>query len=256
MGRGSSGGDAVAPILEVTALEAGYTRLPILSGMFLRCEQSQVTTIIGPNGCGKSTLLKAIVGLLRPRRGSVRFAGEDVTGWPPERLLTIGMAMLPQARSVFPDMTVAENLRLGGYILRDQQTLRQRLDEVLSSFPRLADRRRQLAGTLSGGEQRMLELGRALILHPKLLLMDEPSAMLSPALLEALFTEIARMPEPGTTILLVEQNIRKAFEITQRVYVLDYGTNYIDGTPAECLRDPRLAALYLGGAEPVTGTSQ
>lgn len=256
MGQGSYGGDGVAPILEVTALEAGYTRLPILSGIFLRCEQGQVTTIIGPNGCGKSTLLKAIVGLLRPRQGSVRFAGKDVTGWAPERLLTIGMAMLPQARSVFPNMTVAENLRLGGYVLRDQRTLRQRLDEVLSSFPRLADRRRQLAGTLSGGEQRMLELGRALILHPKLLLMDEPSAMLSPALLEALFTEIARMPERGTTILLVEQNIRKAFEITQRVYVLDYGTNYIDGTPAECLRDPRLAALYLGGAEPVTGTSQ
>ena len=236
----------MAKILDIVGLEVGYTKMPILSGVSLSCAEAQVTTVIGPNGCGKSTLLKAAIGLLQPWAGTVWFNGQNVTGLAPEKLLKRGMAMVPQARSIFPKMTVEENLRLGGYAIRDRRRVRERVDAVLAQFPRLAHRWRQLAGTLSGGEQRMLELGRTLVLQPTLLLMDEPSAMLAPALLEDLFRHIRRIVESGTTVLLVEQNIRKAFEITDYVFVLDYGTNYLAGTPEECRRNERLAALYLG----------
>lgn len=235
-----------ASILDVSGLEAGYTSIPILRGVSVSCSAGEVTTIIGPNGCGKSTLLKSVIGLLPPRGGKVRLGGEDVTGLPPEALLRRGLALVPQIRSVFPRMSVEENLQLGGHLLGNGRLVRERIAEVMALLPRLHERRKQLAGTLSGGEQRLLELGRALILKPKVLLLDEPSAMLAPSILEGLFTEIRRITQGGTAILLVEQNIRKAFEITDFVYVFDYGTNFISGTPQQCMQNPDLASLFLG----------
>ena len=240
-------------MLEVEELKAGYTKTPIVNGVSLRCERGQVTTIVGPNGCGKSTLLKAIVGLLRPSGGRVVFNGVDIFGRSPQELLLTGLALVPQARSVFPRMTVEENVRLGGYVLRDRARIHRRVDAIYALFPQLKERRRQLAGTLSGGEQRILELARAMILDPTMLLLDEPSAMLAPALLDTLFKQIREICTSGVTVLLVEQNIRKAFEITDQVYVLDYGHNSLHGTPAECLANPELATLYLGGESAQTG---
>jgi branched-chain amino acid transport system ATP-binding protein len=233
-------------ILTVENLQAGYTSMPIVQGVSIRCQTQKVTTLIGPNGCGKSTLLKSIVGLLRPSAGKVVLDGTEVTGRRPEDLLRMGVSMVPQIRSVFPKMTAEENVLIGGYLIRDRSTLQARVDEVFGLFPVLQKRRSKAAGTLSGGEQRLLELGRALVMKPKVLLLDEPSAMLAPAILEALFDEIRRITSHGTTIVLVEQNIRKAFEITDYVYVLDYGRNRIDGTPEECLHNPELAELFLG----------
>jgi branched-chain amino acid transport system ATP-binding protein len=233
-------------MLTVQDLKAGYTSVPILQRVSIRCETQKVTTIIGPNGCGKSTLLKAIVGLVRPTGGRIVLDGTDVTGRAPEDLLQLGVAMVPQIRSVFPRMTAEENVLLGGYLIRDRDLLHSRVEEVFALFPALQKQRGQRAGTLSGGEQRLLELARALVMKPSVLLLDEPSAMLAPAILETLFDEIRRIARHGTTIVLVEQNIRKAFEITDYVYVFDYGCNRIDGTPAECLANPELAELFLG----------
>ncbi len=237
-------------MLEIKEVKAGYSKTPIVNGVSLRCKRAQVTSIVGPNGCGKSTLLKTIVGLVTPSAGRVHFDGADVTGRSPQDLLLSGMALVPQARSVFPRMTIEENIQLGAYVLRDKARIRRRVEAAYAHFPRLRERRRQLAGTLSGGEQRMLELARAMILEPALLLLDEPSAMLAPALVDSLFCTIRDLCDAGLTVLLVEQNIRKAFEITDRVYVLDYGRNHLDGTPAECMASPELSSLFLG-AEPV-----
>ena len=232
--------------LAVQGVEAGYTAAPILLGVSLVCQAGAITTIVGPNGCGKSTLLKAVVGLIPVRRGSIRIHGADVTGLAPEVMLRRGVALVPQIRGCFPRMSVEENLLLGAYLLDSRALRRERMDEIFTVFPRLGERRRQLAGTLSGGEQRFLELARALIMRPDILLLDEPSAMLAPGFLDDLFGEIRRIADRGTAVLLVEQNIRKAFEVTDRVYVFDYGTNFMDGTPRECMENPALASLFLG----------
>lgn len=238
--------DVNVPVLEVDRIEIGYSSSSILHDVSVICRRGQVTTIIGPNGCGKSTLLKAIIGFLRPRKGHIRLLGEDISKESPQALLRKGVSLVPQVRSVFPQMSVEENLLLGGTIERDQRLVRERMQEIYSLFPRLAERRGKRAAMLSGGEQRLLELGRALILKPQLLLLDEPSAMLAPSVLVELFAKIRAIADSGTAILLVEQNISKAFEISDMVFVLDYGANFINGTPQQCTANPAIAQLFLG----------
>jgi ABC-type branched-subunit amino acid transport system ATPase component len=242
----SVGANTEQPILQVHQIEVGYSAASIVHDMSVACRRAQVTTIIGPNGCGKSTLLKAIIGFLRPRKGHVRLFDEDITGQPPQSVLRKGVSLVPQTRSIFPQMSVDENLLLGGTIESDRKLVLQRVTEVYAMFPRLAERKHRRAAMLSGGEQRLLELGRALILKPRILLLDEPSAMLAPSVLAELFAKIRAIADGGTAVLLVEQNIRKAFEISDMVYVLDYGTNFINGTPAQCAENPAVAELFLG----------
>ena len=235
----------MSAILEVEDLHVAYGDTKVLHGIGFSVEMRGITTILGANGAGKTTTLRAVSGIVPPR-GRVALDGRRIDGKACEDIARLGIAHVPEGRGTFVGFTVEENLRLGGYALTERKAVRDRTDEILDLFPRLRERRRQLAGTLSGGEQRLLELGRALIVNPKVLLLDEPSAMLAPAILEGLFEEIRRIAERGTTILLVEQNIRKAFEITDFVYVLDYGTNFYEGTPQQCSGNPALASLFLG----------
>ena len=212
----------------------------------MRCERAKVTLVVGPNGCGKSTLLKTIVGLVPPISGRVWLGTDDVTGIRAERLAARGLTMVLQGRGTFPEMTVEENLRLGGRLLRRAALVSQRLEFVYARFGRLREKRSQPAGLLSGGEQRMLEFARALMLDPHVLLLDEPSAMLAPAFLEEIWDEIRRFTAAGTTVVLVEQNIRKALELADYVYVLDLGRNRFEGTPGAIAANGELATLYLG----------
>lgn len=217
--------------LEVEDVVAGYTReVPILQGVNLTAQQGLVTVIIGPNGAGKSTLLKVIYGYLRPSRGDVRHDGKSIGGLEPKDMLGEGIAYLIQGHSVFPKMTVHENLELGAWTLgRDQEAVGRAFDEVYERYPRLKEKRWLLAGVLSGGEQRMLELARLTMTSPKTILLDEPSVGLMPKLVDTVYEEIARLKEQHYTILMVDQNVKKSMEIADYVYVLQLGQNRHDG---------------------------
>ena len=233
-------------LLEVDALEAGYEDVLILQGVSLRAERDEIVAVIGPNGAGKSTLLKGIYGLIDRRAGTVRFAGEDVTGVRADRLTQRGLNLVPQTDNVFPTLTIAENLHVGSLVV-PKADRRAALDRVAQLFPILRERPRQRAGTLSGGQRKLVALARALVTSPAMLLLDEPSAGLSPQAMDAVFDKLVEINGLGVGIVMVEQNARRALELAHRGYVLDGGRNAIDGSGEELLGDPKVAQLYLGG---------
>ena len=234
-------------LLEVDGLEAGYGEVLVLRGVSLRVGADQIVSIIGPNGAGKSTLLKAVYGLVPPRSGRVLFAGEEVTGVRPDRLTRRGLNLVPQTDNVFPTLTLAENLHVSALVLPKGER-RDAIERIRELFPILAERPRQRAGTLSGGQRKLVALARALVTKPRLLLLDEPSAGLSPQAMDAVFQKLIEINALGIGIVIVEQNARRALALAHRGYVLDTGRNAIEGTGAALLQDPQVAALYLGGA--------
>jgi branched-chain amino acid transport system ATP-binding protein len=234
-------------LLEVDNLKAGYGEGPdIIKGLSMDIEQGKTYCIIGPNGAGKSTLLRAICGLLHPREGSVTFKGEVLNKLRTDEILRRGISFVPQDRSLFPDMTVKENLRMGGYILKSRSELEDRIEEVLIVFPILKERSSQQAKTLSGGQQQMLAIGRSLILRPEIIMLDEPSLGLAPKIAQYIFDNIAQLKDTGMTIILVEQNARKGLEYADWGCVLDLGINRFEGPADTILNDPRIQELYLG----------
>ncbi len=243
-----------APLLEVTGLEAGYDDALILRGVDLVASSEQIVAIVGPNGAGKSTLLKAIYGLLRPKGGTVRFDGEDVTGERADRLTRRGMNMVPQVDNVFPSLTIAENLHIGALVLPRGER-QAAIDQVLELFPLLTERRRQRAGSLSGGQRKLVALARALVSGPRLLLLDEPSAGLSPIAIDLVFEKLVEIRVLGIGIVMVEQNARRALALSDAAFVLDMGQNAYSGTGRQLLDDPRVAELYLGGSGRIASSS-
>jgi branched-chain amino acid transport system ATP-binding protein len=236
------------PVLRVDALVAGYVPgVDILAGIDLRVYPREIVTVVGPNGAGKSTLLKAICGLLRPSSGAVFRGDTRIDGLRPHRIARSGVGYVPQRANVFVTMTIDENLDLGALPFPGVDSARRRA-EIFELFPRLRDRRRQYAGTLSGGERQMLAIAKTLMAEPSVLLLDEPSAGVAPLLVELIFEKALEINAAGTTILMVEQNARRALALSHRGYVLDLGRNRFEGTGADLLRDPRVADLYLGGA--------
>jgi ABC-type branched-subunit amino acid transport system ATPase component len=239
-------------ILEVSDVVAGYGSGPnILNGVNLSVDEGQIQCIIGPNGAGKSTLLKVISGMLRLRQGSVRYKGESVGHLRPDQLLAKGISFVPQEKNLFPDMTVHENLRMGGYVLTDRQHIEQRIGEVYERFPDLGQKRKQLARTLSGGQRQMLVMGRSLVLSPSIILLDEPSLGLAPMIVDQVFEIVDLFRNSGMTVLIVEQNAVKGLQCADWGCVLDLGTNAFDGPADSILDDPRIQELYLGKARPV-----
>ncbi len=234
-------------MLQVTELRSGYGAIEALKGISLEVREGELVSIIGANGAGKSTLLKTIVGLLAPRRGRVTFLGRDITGRPPDEILRAGIALVPERRRIFGPLTVLDNLSLGAYARRDAGDVARALEDVYLLFPVLRERRYQVAGTLSGGEQQMLAIGRALMSRPGLLLLDEPSLGLAPLVVREIFRLLAGLRRAGTTILLVEQNARMALQIADRAYVLETGRVRLQGPAAALLQDEGLKAAYLGG---------
>jgi len=236
------------PLLEVRDVYAGYLDFDILHGVNLEVQPGEVVCVIGPNGAGKSTVFRAIYGLIKVRLGQVRFDGDEITNSAPQKVLQNGIAIVPQLRSVFPQMTVFENLEMGMFLETDKTRVTERIEVLFELFPRLAERAKQLAGTMSGGEQRMLEIGRALMLEPKLVLMDEPSAGLAPAITRAIFDQLRRLNEEiGLTVLMIEQNARQGLEASHRGYVLELGKNTYEGTGDELIADPEVRRAFLGG---------
>ncbi|MBV7332854.1 ABC transporter ATP-binding protein [Chloroflexi bacterium TSY] len=237
------------PLLDVQDIYAGYqTDTDILKGVNLHVNPGEIVCVIGPNGAGKSTVFKALYGFLSIRQGRVLFADEDITTIRPQDALKAGITIVPQLRSVFPQMSVYENLEMGMYLERDQTRVRERIQYVMDLFPRLAERAKQMAGTMSGGEQRMLEIGRALMWDPQLVLMDEPSAGLAPVITKAIFRAIRRLNEEiNLTVLMIEQNARQGLEISDRGYVLELGRNSYEGTGQELLDNDEVRRAFLGG---------
>jgi ABC-type branched-subunit amino acid transport system ATPase component len=234
-------------LLEVQEVVAGYGGGPdILKGVNLKVQPGQVQCIIGPNGAGKSTLLKAISGLLTPRQGKITFKGEEIQRLRPDQVLQEGICYVPQERALFARMTVRENLRMGGYILRDKELLEHRIEEVFEMFPILKERRSQKAGTLSGGQQQMLTMGRTLVLKPDIIMLDEPSLGLAPKIVVQIFDIVRLFIESGMPVILVEQNARKGLEYADWGCVLDLGQTMFDGPAESILNDPRIQELYLG----------
>lgn len=231
-------------MLRLESVTAGYTDENIIHEVTMEVEVGEIATIIGPNGSGKSTLMKSVFGLTRMRGGRVRFQGQDVTGKRPDELVRLGLAYVPQERNVFSSLTVKENLEMGGVSLAGEMD--ERLESVLELFPKLAERLGQRAGTLSGGEQKMLAVGRAMVTNPSLLMLDEPSAALSPKVMGQLFAEIEEINRMGVTILMVEQNARKALAISDRGYILEMGRNRFQGPAKSLLDNPEVCSLYLG----------
>jgi ABC-type branched-subunit amino acid transport system ATPase component len=236
------------PLLEVEDIYAGYQGFDILNGISLHVNPGEIVCVIGPNGAGKSTVFKALYGFINIRKGRVLFDGQEITDVRPQGMLRVGVTMVPQLRSVFPQMTVLENLELGMFLERDRRRIRQRIAYIFDLFPRLGERAKQKAGTMSGGEQRMLEIGRALMWDPRLIMMDEPSAGLAPIITKAIFAQIQRLNEElGLTILMIEQNARQGLEISDRGYVLELGQNSYQGTGQELINNDEVRRAFLGG---------
>ena len=232
-------------LLTAANIVAGYGPEDILHGVSLRVEPGEFVTVIGPNGSGKSTLLKAIFGLVPPRSGTITFAGHDITGIPTERLVLRGLGYVPQSANVFAALTVAENLAMGAFVRKSG--VPARINEMYELFPDLAASRSRRAGNLSGGQRQMLALARALMLDPQLLLLDEPSAGLSPAVMQTMFAQVKNIQAQGVAAIIVEQNAREALSISQRAYVLADGGNRFEDDAAALLHNPEIVRLYLGG---------
>ncbi|MGQ9501254.1 MAG: ABC transporter ATP-binding protein [Anaerolineae bacterium] len=233
-------------VLEVHHLVAGYGKSEVLHGVSLEVQAGEIVTMVGANGAGKSTLLRSIFGLTDIHSGMIKFKGTVITGLPPHTITSYGLALVPQERNVFPSLTVRENLEMGGFTV-DRATLEERIERVFERFPRLRERQRQKAGTLSGGERQMLAIGRGLMTSPDLLMLDEPSLGLAPKIVEVVFEQIRMIRESGTTVFLVEQNARRALSIADRAYVLELGRIRHQGSGQELLNDPEVQRAYLGG---------
>ena len=231
-------------MLEVKDLRVNYGAVQALNGISLTVNDGEIVSLIGANGAGKTTTLRTITGLEKAASGSIVFDGHDLTKITPSKIITLKLAHVPEGRHIFPQMTVAENLEMGAYA--DKTGMAQTMEDVYTRFPRLSERRRQLAGTLSGGEQQMLAVGRALMAKPKMILMDEPSMGLSPLLVQEIFDIIQEVNKAGITVLLVEQNAKMALSISNRAYVLETGTISIEGDAAALMDDPRVKKAYLG----------
>jgi len=236
------------PLLELEDVHVYYGAIHALKGVSLRVDAGQIVTLIGANGAGKSTTLRTISGLLRPRKGSLRFAGTDIVRASSQRIVRLGIAQSPEGRQLFSRMTVLENLEMGAFQRRDQQEVAADLERVYTLFPRLAERQTQKAGTLSGGEQQMCAIGRALVARPRLLMLDEPSMGLSPRLVDQIFEVIADINRQGTTVLLVEQNAARALEVADRGYVLETGRVTLADDASALRSNERVRASYLGEA--------
>lgn len=234
-------------LLKAEGIYAGYGKLEILHGISLEVSSRELVCVIGPNGAGKSTAFKTIVGLLHRTSGRILFDGREITGLLPYQVLRLGLTYVPQGRIVFPQMTVLENLEMGAYIETNPDLLWEALERVFALFPILAERREQKAGTMSGGEQQMVAIGRALMTSPKLILLDEPSLGLSPKFVTLIFEKLIEMKRAGYTMLVVEQNAAKALSVADRGYVLELGQNRFTGTGQTLLNDPEVKRLYLGG---------
>jgi ABC-type branched-subunit amino acid transport system ATPase component len=249
-GEEQAGGAATQPrsVLRIADLVAGYGGGDVLRGVSLQVPEGGITCVVGPNGAGKSTLLSAVSGLLRPRLGSIELDGQDLVGLSPRQVLRLGVVQVPQNHSLFRDMTVRENIELGGYILADRALTARRAAAVFDLFPDLAGWAGKKAGSLSGGQQRLVEFARALMLEPRLLLLDEPSMGLAPKILRTVFDAVRQMNATGTTILLVEQNARAGLRLSSRGVVMESGRVRLSGTGREVLENPEIGALYLGGA--------
>jgi branched-chain amino acid transport system ATP-binding protein len=234
-------------MLEVRGLQCRYGKVSVLKGISLEVRRGELVSLIGANGAGKTTTLKAISGLVPPVGGQIAFEGEDITSAPARRILAMGIAHCPEGRRVFPYMTVQENLEMGCYLRADRARIASDMERIFGRFPVLAERRSQPAGTLSGGEQQMLAIGRALMSRPRLMLFDEPSLGLAPTMVERTFEIITEIRKEGTTVLMVEQNAYAALEMCDRSYVLESGEVALHGTGAELLGNPHVRHAYLGG---------
>jgi branched-chain amino acid transport system ATP-binding protein len=235
------------PQLELRDVQAGYGSIQVLFGVSLHVDEKEVVCVIGPNGAGKSTTFKIIMGFIDHLGGTITFEGQSVLGRRPDQILGLGLGYVPQGRVVFQQMTVRENLEMGAYLERDKRRLREAMDWVFTLFPRLAERQRQLGGTMSGGEQQMLAMGRALMARPRMMMLDEPSLGLSPRFVDEVFEKIVELAREGLTIMLVEQNAARALEIAHRGYVLELGRNRFEGTGRELLANEEVRRMYLGG---------
>jgi len=235
------------PLLVLNEVVAGYGKMTILNGTNARVRRGTITTVIGPNGAGKSTMFKTVFGLLAVRDGSISFDGRDTTNFAPRQMLDAGVAYIPQGRNIFPELSVRHNLELGGVALADQASLPSRMDKIMQRFPMLRDKAGAQASTLSGGQQKMLEVARGLLLDPKLLLIDEPSIGLSPLMVQEVFAILKSLRNNGVTILLIEQNAKQALQISDDGLVLEQGQTRIEDSAAKILADPRIAQLFLGG---------
>lgn len=236
-------------LLRVRNLTAGYGKITILHEIDLDVREGEIVCVIGPNGAGKSTAFKAVYGFVHPSKGSIHFGDADITTCDPNQVIEYGITFVPQGRSTFPLMTVEENLELGMYLVRDRERIKQAKARIYDMFPRLAERARQLAGTMSGGEQRMLEIGRALMIEPRMIMLDEPSAGLAPIISKQVFATVRRLNEEyGITVFMVEQNARQGLEISHRGYVLEAGRNRFEGTGTALINSDAVQRLYLGAA--------
>ncbi len=233
-------------MLEVEGVHTYYDHIHALKGVSLRIDPGEIVCLIGSNGAGKSTTLMTISGVLKPRRGAVRFEGRDIRGLPADRVVALGLVQVPEGRRILPRLSVADNLEMGAFLRRDRAAIGQDLEAVFRYFPVLAERRRQLGGTLSGGEQQMLAIGRALMGRPKLLLLDEPSLGLAPIIVERIFAIVQQVSKAGTTILLVEQNANLALSVSDRAYVMETGRVTLSGPAAEVAQNPAVRQAYLG----------
>lgn len=234
-------------LLEVNNLEVYYGVICALKGISFHVNEGEIVSLIGANGAGKTTMMQSTVGIIPKKSGSVIFDGQDITRTPCHKIVQLGMTQVPEGRRIFQELTVYENLMMGAYTIKDQQRFKSELDKVYDLFPRLSERRKQVAGTLSGGEQQMLAMSRALMSNPKLLMLDEPSMGLAPILVDQIFSIIKELHAAGTTILLVEQNASKALEISDRAYVLETGKITLSGTGRELMQSSDVQKAYLGG---------
>ena len=237
---------AEASLLALQDVDAGYGSFQALSGVGLDVNPGEAVGVIGPNGAGKTTLMRVISGLVRPRRGTIRMESTDLGQMPPHRIVALGVAHVPENRRLFPRMTVEDNLRIGAFIPAARAKYPERLEFVYSLFPRLAERRRQFAGTLSGGEQQMCAIGRALMSQPRLLLLDEPSAGLAPIVVQQVFALVERIRASGLTVLIVEQNVRQVLRVVDRAYLLEAGSIRMSGASADLLESDMIREAYLG----------
>ena len=234
-------------LLEVNNLEVYYGVICALKGISFHVNEGEIVSLIGANGAGKTTMMQSVVGLIPKKSGTVMFDGMDITKTPCHKIVQLGMTQVPEGRRIFQELSVYENLVMGAFTVKDQQRFKADIEKVFDLFPRLAERRKQIAGTLSGGEQQMLAMSRALMSRPKLMMLDEPSMGLAPILVEQIFSIIKELHAAGTTILLVEQNASKALEISDRAYVLETGNITLSGTGAELMSSDEVQKAYLGG---------